>query len=572
MTAGNSQTQTIASDVLIIGGSLAGLTTAIKLKQLNEHLDVLVIDKGGIGWAGQVPPSGGRLWILPPDFDIDPLARFLVKNGEYLNNQDWLYIYLSSLNESLNEVAHWGTSFRKDSDGNVQIEDPPSWKAPWKMAAFIPHRVILELKRIASSKGVRMMNKIEFVDFIKEDERITGAVGLGILTGDYHVFKAKSTVVACGPGMYKNRKLFTMCSGEGIAAAYRAGAQHPHSEFASTYGYVAKDFEVWKRGAVLRVLANNQGEHFFEKYFPDGEENYRNVVWSMAKEVMEGRGPVYFDVTNKPEELDTVVLTPQHKWTLTNGAFLNPERVLFEKGGIDLRTQRAEWVPSLSGRVGNIRVDLDCKSTLEGLWAIGDTIISGITIEGALAANSYPGTGLPIAIITGLRAAKGIAKSISGAPEPKVRKETQDSLRQRMFAPMALGKGFEPYEAISRVQKAVVPLNNVFFREPGRMKKALGIIETVREEVLPETKAADPHELVKYHEAESMTLCAEMVFRAALFRTETRGVHMREDFPDRDDANWLKWTVIRKDGDKMALSTEPIPFARYKLKPEGYKG
>ena len=104
------------------------------------------------------------------------------------------------------------------------------------------------------------------------------------------------------------------------------------------------------------------------------------------------------------------------------------------------------------------------------------------------------------------------------------------------------------------------------------MKKALGIIETVKEEVLPEIRAADPHELVKYHEAESMTLCAEMVFRAALFRTETRGVHMREDYPDQDDANWLKWTVIQKDGDKMALSTEPVPLSRYKFKPEGYQG
>ena len=90
----------------------------------------------------------------------------------------------------------------------------------------------------------------------------------------------------------------------------------------------------------------------------------------------------------------------------------------------------------------------------------------------------------------------------------------------------------------------------------------MGIIEEVEKEILPRTKAESPHDLLRYHEAESIALCAEMVFRAALYRNESRGSHIREDCPERDDKNWLKWTIVQRDGDGMALSTEPVPKAK----------
>lgn len=569
MKASNYQANVISTDVLVIGGGLAGLTAAIKVKGQQERLGVLIVDKGGIGWSGQVPPSGGHVIIFRPEIDLDQWVKWLVKNGEYLNNQDWAYNFGASLNKSITEVANWGLPFKKDAQGNIDIEDPPGWLYPHSRAVFIPHRVNLQLKKVALAKGVKMLDKIEFVDFLKDNERVVGAVGFSILTGEFYVFKARATILASGPGMYKNRKLFSMNAGEGIAAAYRAGSQHWHSEFAATCAYVAKDFEVWWRAAQMRAMVNNQGETFFERYFPEGEENFRNVIFAMAKEVMAGRGPIYLDASKEPGLLDNIGGL-QYKWTFDQGIFLNAERVISDKGGIDLRSQKVEWVPSLSGRLGNIKVDLECKSTLKGLWSIGDTIINGVAMEGALAANTYPGFGLPFAIVTGLKAGNSVAKFAPEAPEPKVSKEEQDRLRERLFAPMTLEKGLEPYEAISKIQQAVVPIKYILFREGDRLKEALSLVEKVKGEVLPKVKAANPHELVKYHEAVSMTLCAEMVFRAALFRSESRGIHIREDYPERDDTNWLKWTIIKRDGEKMKLSTEPVPISRYKFKPEGY--
>jgi succinate dehydrogenase / fumarate reductase flavoprotein subunit len=73
--------------------------------------------------------------------------------------------------------------------------------------------------------------------------------------------------------------------------------------------------------------------------------------------------------------------------------------------------------------------------------------------------------------------------------------------------------------------------------------------------------------LARCVDAESMALEAEMFYRASLARTESRGFHLREDFPDRDDANWLKWLIVRKAGDEMVLRTDDVPLATYPYRP-----
>ncbi|MBI4322430.1 MAG: FAD-binding protein [Chloroflexi bacterium] len=569
MAVPRNQENVVSTDVLIVGGSVAGLTAAIKTKEQRPDLDVLVVDKGGIGWAGQVPAGGGRLITLPPDGDVEGWVQWLVKNGEYLNDQDWSFAFAGSMYESLAEVATWGVPFIEAADGKIDLEDPPSWKVPHKLTSFIPHRVMLSLKKAARARGVRMMDKVEVVDLLKDGERVVGAVGFSILTGEYEVFKAKATLLACGAANYKNRKLFTMNAGEGVAAAYRAGAEQRNAEYGITRGYVAKDYEVWKRGALMRGLVNNQGEYFFEKYFPNREENYRIVNLAIVSEIRAGRGPVYLDVTQIPGMLDEVILSRQHKWTYQHGAFLNPERLLREKGGIDLREQKIEWVPSLSAVMGSVKADLDCKTSLEGLWAAGAVMMVAAASEGAIGPANLPAYAIPFCFVSALRAARNIAKLAPDTPEPEVADEQQEELRERLFAPMARETGFEPYEAILKVQQAMVPIPYTFLKDGGRLQEALGIIEEVKAEVLPGIKAADPHELAKYHEAESMAVCAELVLRTSLLRTESRGLHIREDYPERDDANWLRWIIARRDGDHMALRTEPVPLERYRFGPEG---
>ena len=122
------------------------------------------------------------------------------------------------------------------------------------------------------------------------------------------------------------------------------------------------------------------------------------------------------------------------------------------------------------------------------------------------------------------------------------------------------------YEKLANTTVKNLNRRYVNARYATRKEEALSMVKSV-EERLAELHAKDFHYLSKCHEVISMTACAEMTFSAALARTESRGFHYREDHPERDDKNWLRWIILKQDGEKMELSTEPIPIEKYKIKP-----
>lgn len=138
--------------------------------------------------------------------------------------------------------------------------------------------------------------------------------------------------------------------------------------------------------------------------------------------------------------------------------------------------------------------------------------------------------------------------------------------RRRMYAPASREKGVSALEVVRDVQAALTPVRYSNWKSEARMREALGMVLQAREK-LARLKAADPHDLARCNEAESMVLCAEMFYRASLARKESRGWFIREDYPERDDINWLKWIVLRDEGGEMALRTEDIPIERYPFRP-----
>jgi succinate dehydrogenase/fumarate reductase flavoprotein subunit len=129
-----------------------------------------------------------------------------------------------------------------------------------------------------------------------------------------------------------------------------------------------------------------------------------------------------------------------------------------------------------------------------------------------------------------------------------------------------LEHGIEPHKVICQVQEAVLPFKYNFYREGSKLKEALKIVELAKEN-LSKIKANDYHELYNYHRAEAMATVAELTLRAALMREESRRVHRREDYPHRDDKNWLKWIVIQEKDGRAKFRTEDVPIEKYKFKP-----
>jgi succinate dehydrogenase / fumarate reductase flavoprotein subunit len=556
----------VQSDVLIVGGGLAGLTAAIKIKQERQDFDILVVDKGGIGRAGQTPLGGGLTIHVAPD-TVDEFVESIVEKGHGLANVPWLHKFASNLEPSFAELVGWGVPFMKDARGELYLSGGAYWGAKNKLTSFVPHKAILQLKKVASAKGVRTLDKIEVVDLLKDDNRITGAVGFNVVSGEFCVFKSRGTLLANGCCNFKGRVWFSMTCGEGVAAAYRAGAKQRHCEYGHQYDPGDKQSGVWWRGeAAADYLKNAKGERIFEKYFP-GQKRLGSwaLSYAMGAEVMAGRGPLYLDVTGDFEQFSSHLAKEDiRSWVFAEGGFLDPERLHRERGGKELSINKSEWTIRFVGRMGSIRADLDCKSTeLDGLWAAGDAIMNGCAVNGAMSANAYGRWGLPFAFVSGLIAAKDMVRVVPETPGPRNDQNVISGLKRKVFGPMGVKKKkYEPWDAISRIQEVVIPIKYNLIREGSRLREGLGIIEEVEKEILPRTKAESPHDLLRYHEAESIALCAEMVFRAALYRNESRGSHIREDCPERDDKNWLKWTIIQRDGDGMALSTEPVPKAK----------
>jgi succinate dehydrogenase/fumarate reductase flavoprotein subunit len=122
------------------------------------------------------------------------------------------------------------------------------------------------------------------------------------------------------------------------------------------------------------------------------------------------------------------------------------------------------------------------------------------------------------------------------------------------------------HEVIHQVHGAIVPMKYNFYREAAGLKEALAIIASAREN-LARIGARDFHELSRYHQAESMVLAADLTYRAALIREESRSTQRREDFPARDDKNWRKWTIVRQKNGIPDISTQPIPVDKYRFRP-----
>jgi succinate dehydrogenase/fumarate reductase flavoprotein subunit len=234
------------------------------------------------------------------------------------------------------------------------------------------------------------------------------------------------------------------------------------------------------------------------------------------------------------------------------------------------RDSKPEIAVPLHGETSCIKVDHDMRTSLEGLWAIGDTSYAGSALAGAVASppGVCPGSGIMFAVISAGWAGASAASYVSEASPVDLNNIDIDKIENAIFAPMKGDKGFSPWVAISALGSIAAPMKYNLRRSKERLSEAIGMIERLKEK-LPDLNAKDPHYLGKCHEVRSMTLCAELTFRAALMRTESRGFHYREDFPEQDDTNWLKWIIIKQDKNEMKLSTQTIPINDYKIKPNG---
>ncbi len=551
------------TDVLIIGGGIGGLAAAITVKEQNPDTDVLIVEKQTTGWAGKATKIGGFLAFLGPNNNADKFLDFQVRtSGHYLNDQEILAKYVGSTYKVIEQFAEWGDKLAKTPDGNMLSF--PSMFAPEYTSAFIDIDMMLPMRSRAKKMGTNMLNKIHVVDLLKQGNRVIGAVGFNIVSGRFQIFMAKATILANGSCGYKVRRFWSAGTGDGIAAAYRAGAEMRNAEYGNLYGHTV--FQATDSGMVgSDFLVNKLGENLSQKYMPDkgpaGVFLPIQLAVGLEKEVAEGRGPICFEPPKSapPHEFHTG-LSKLEAWR---------ERVEDKEKEYGLSNDsKPEIAVPLHGETSCIKVDHEMRTSLEGLWAIGDTSYAGSALAGAVASppGVCPGSGIMYAVISAGWAGASAADYVSEVSPTVPDDGDIEKTKTTVFAPMQDNMNYSPWDAISALGAIAAPMKYNLRRSKDRLEEALGRIEKLKEK-LPHLQAKDPHYLGKCHEARSMTLCAELTFRAALMRSESRGFHFREDFPECDNKNWLKWIIVKEDAGEMKLSTQPIPIGDYRYKP-----
>ncbi len=553
--------EVVSADVLIVGGGIGGLVAAIKAKEESPELKVLVVDKQTVGWAGKTPKGAGGIWLMTPEDDLDEFVEYYVRNiGCYLNDQELLRSFGREAYGALEELAAWGVNVARNSEGKL---DSVKWLSPKWSFTVLDLDMMFPLRERARRLGVSVLDKVQVVDLLNQENQIIGALGFHILDGRFLIFQAKATLLANGGCNYRVMRMWASGCGDGIAAAYRAGAEMRNAEFGNFYDVIWKDTN---SAAYLgqNFLYNGQGENISRRYMPEPLPDIPiSIALGMEQEVNEGRGPIRVDLS---ELVNRYKQIPFQQDRPHLHAFHGRSQAKLLKYGPP-PSPRPEVILGFHGEFSPVKVDHEMRTSVPGLWAIGDASWAGSGWQGAIPPpGAIRGSGLMNAILAALRGGPSSARFASRTKARKISYAGVKRLREDLFSPIKRGKGVVPIDIIYSIQDIVAPTKYNLRRSKERLEEALSRVEDVQKR-LPELYANDGHGLGKCHEARAMAVCAEMNFRAALMRTESRGWHYREDYPNRDDKNWLKWVILKQKAGEMVVSTEPIPMERYKVKP-----
>ena len=370
----------ISTDILIVGGGIAGLSAAITAKETDQSLSILIVDKASVskGHAGKGGRTAGLLSYVTEKDDPEDFVKYCLEEiGFYLNDQILLRELAYSSKGIAERLAEWGVEVLRDETGKIKYA---KWPFPWGTASIDPEMCV-NMSKYSKRQGVRFLDRIAVTDLLKDEDRVAGAVGFSLRDGGYYIFKADTIILANGSQNYDVTPVWC-ATGNGTAAAWRAGAQMRNAEFGNMCDFARVDPRGWIYGGAHGGahtahdhLCNAKGENISEKYRP-GLHSSMDPIAALAwyKETLAGNGPISVDVDvfSFPEFFK---FHPKAEDTLRRHAAM----ANFPKD-----KQPYEVVPGFIGELSCVRVDHQMATTVPGLFAVGDISGSGSARGGAV--------------------------------------------------------------------------------------------------------------------------------------------------------------------------------------------
>ncbi len=530
--------EVITTDVLIVGGGLAGTFAAIKAKK--NGADVTIVDKGTVGRSGLSPFFGSLSYFKASDsVTREQFVASVSEAGKYLVRPDYLEMYMDDSAGIAEEFMSWGVG-----------EDLRGGHGSTYRGQILKN-------------DIRLIERVMITELFKMNGRIAGAIGFPMEEDRAVVIKAKAVVLCSGSGALKTPGF--PCSSithDGDAMAYRIGTEITGKEFC--------DFH-WTHWKDPGDMYGNWENHSFHALSPSPHTLGRGTPEAPSMALQAHNGNVPFSMGSRRAG----------QGERASGAG--------RREGANERTSEAaggEGAAERPGSGGGIRrappgtrsLDLPivwgstagmsshkCEgifpkgtrfsSSIPGLFAAGDALFTGG------ATYSCGGSSASGSAVQGARAGGYAAAYAKENRQQNISDSELAHSKERIFTPRTSEKGFSPIWVTQVLQGIMVPYYVLNIKKQGRLEAALSNVEFLKEHFAPNLLANDTHQLRLAHETKNMLLNSEMKLRAGLMRTESRGDHYREDYPDQDDKNWLAWIIITRDGDSMKLEKKPVPDA-----------
>jgi succinate dehydrogenase / fumarate reductase flavoprotein subunit len=555
-------------DVLIIGAGLTGLRAALRISEAG--LNGAVISKVHPLRSHSVAAQGGMNAALGnvkgEDGATDSWkshARDTVAGSDYLADQDAVERMCREAPTAVIELEHMGMVWSRLDSG--KIAQRPFGGAGFPRTCYAAdrtgHNALHTLYEHVSEREIPVYEEFFVTSLITNDGRCVGCTALELMTGQVHGLLAKAVLMATGGfGRIFNRSTNALINtGDGQALALRAGALLKDMEFVQFHPTTLYRTNILiTEGARGEggILLNQNGERFMERYAPTSVDLApRDVVArAIEREIAEGRG----------YEGSYVHLDLRHL-----GADRIRERlpgirqIAMDFAGVDPIQDPLPIQPGQHYSMGGIDVDINGASTLRGLYAAGECAC--VSVHGA---NRLGGNSLVETVVFGRLVAEKIIKDVANITpsDDATAQAAVTSVNDRIDGILRREGGEHVFMIRDRMTDTMSTKFGIF-REKQKMQEGLDEIKKMQERishVSPQNKERQLNQaLVRFLELEGMLLLAEAVARGALAREESRGSHTRTDYPERDDRNFLRHTLVGLRDETMYVSYKPVTLGMF---------